>query len=124
MNAYQPEQQLLDLRWGTMMPIMAMVSSNLVQLRARGKFSATIVDPAKLAVEIPDPNNLSPHLNSLIVVAITDMLLESSQSASDVGQLTTLTDRTRQTFRTALESKFKPIGLQLKNVSIEAIESL
>ena len=124
MNTYQPEQQLVDLRWGTLMPIMTMVNSNLVQLRARGKFSAIIADPAKFSIEVPDPNNPQSYLNSIIVTAITDMLIGSSQTASDVGQLTTVTYQTVEALHTVLESKFMAIGLQLKDVSIDAIESL
>ena len=124
MNSYQPSQQLTDLRWGTMMPIMVMVNTTLAQLRARGKYSASVVDPARLAAEVSDTNSLSLHISSMIALTLTDMLGNLSATVSDAGQLTTVTTQTVENFHAALEPKFKAIGLQLMSVRIDAIESL
>jgi len=124
MNSYQLAQEFIGLRWGTRMPISVMVNSTFVQLRARGTFSAIVVDPTQLVAEEPDPENIASHLQSVAVNTITDILGELSMSASDVGQLTTVPAQVVETFQTQLESRFKAMGLQLKEARIEAIESL
>jgi len=124
MASYQLAQEFVNLRWGTMMPIAVMVNSNIVQLRARGNFSAIVADPARLSAEVPDPENLASFLQSFAVITITDMIGMSSSSASDVRQLTTVTAQTVQAFQTELDSKFNSIGLKLKDASIDAIESV
>ena len=93
-------------------------------MRARGKYSASVVDPARLAAEVSDPNSLSIHLSSMIALILTDMLGNLSATVSDAGQLTTVTTQTVENFHAALEPKFKAIGLQLMSVSIDAIESI
>ena len=124
MNAYQLAQEWNDLRWGTVMPVTVMISSKLVQVRARGSCSVAVTDPARLEEKVPDPDNLTAYVKSLLAQTITDMIGERSGEVSEVAQLTAITPQTIQTFQTELESKFNALGLQLKNVSIEAIESL
>jgi membrane protease subunit (stomatin/prohibitin family) len=124
MNAYQSAQEWNDLRWGTVMPVTVMIGSNLVQVRARGNCSFAVTDPARLEEQVPNPDNLTAYVKSLLAQTITDMIGERSGEVSDVAQLTAITAQTIQTLQTKLESKFNAIGLQLKNVSIETIESL
>jgi membrane protease subunit (stomatin/prohibitin family) len=124
MNAYQLAQEWNDLRWGTVMPVTVMIGSKLVQVRARGICSVAVTDPARLEEKVPDPENLTAYVKSLLAQTITDMIGERSGEVSDVAQLTAITAQTIQTFQTNLESKFNPIGLQPKNVTIEAIESV
>jgi membrane protease subunit (stomatin/prohibitin family) len=124
MSAYQTGQEYNGLRWGTIMPITVMVGSAFVQLRARGNFSAIILDPTRLAAEGSDPEDLIRYLGSLVVSVITDVIGERSGEVSDVAQLTAITPQTIQAFQTKLESKFETLGLRLKDFSIDAIESL
>ena len=124
MAPYQLAQEFVNLRWGTMMPIAVMFNSNVVQLRARENFSAIVADPARLSAEIPDPENIASFLQSFAVITITDMIGMQSSSAPDVRQLTTITAQTVQTFQAEFDSKFKSIGLKLKDASIDAIESV
>ena len=124
MASYQFAQEFVNLRWGTLMPIAVMVNSNIVQLRARGNFSAIVADPARLSAEVPDPENIASFLQSFAVITITDMIGMQSSSAPDVRQLTTITAQTVQTFQAEFDSKFKSIGLKLKDASIDAIESV
>jgi len=124
MTAYQVSQEWNDLRWGTVMPVAVMISSKLVQLRARGSCSLAVTDPSRLEEKVPDPDNLAAYVKSLLVLTITDMLGERSGEVSDIAQLTAITAQTIQTLRTKLEPKFNLVGLQLKNVTIETIESL
>jgi membrane protease subunit (stomatin/prohibitin family) len=124
MNVYQLAQVWNDLRWGTVMPVAVMIGSNLVQVRARGSCSVAVTDPSRLEAQVPDPDNLTAFVRSLLVLTITDMLGERSAEVSNVAQLTTITPQTIQVFQTKLESKFNAVGLNLKNVSLEAIESL
>lgn len=124
MSPYQPNQEFANIHWGTMMPIAAMVNSTFVQLRARGSFSAIVVDPAQLADKESDPENIESYLRSLVVNTITEIIGGLSSSATDITQITTVTDSTMETLQSLLESKFSAIGLKLQNVSIEAIESL
>jgi membrane protease subunit (stomatin/prohibitin family) len=124
MASYQPAQEFNNLKWGTMMPVTVMVNSAVVQLRARGIFSAIVADPAKLSAEIPDPEDAPSYLQSFAVSAITETIGVLSGSASDVRQLTTVTPKTVEAFQTALNSKLQSMGLQIKSANIEAIESL
>jgi membrane protease subunit (stomatin/prohibitin family) len=124
MNAYQLAQEWNDLRWGTVMPVTVMIGSKLVQVRARGICSVAVTDPVRLEEKVPDPDNLTAYVKSLLAQTITDMIGERSGEVSDVAQLTAITAQTVQTLQTNLESKFNPIGLKLKNVNIEAIETL
>jgi len=124
MTGYQISQEWNDLRWGTVMPVVVMIGSKLVQLRARGSCSVAVSDAARLDEKVPDPENLPAYVKSLLTQSITDMLGERSTEVSDIAQLTVITPQTIQAFQAALDSKFTTIGLQLKNVTIEAIESL
>jgi membrane protease subunit (stomatin/prohibitin family) len=124
MNAYQLAKEWNDLRWGTVMPVTVMIGSKLVQVRARGICSVAVTDPARLEEKVPDPDNLTAYVKSLLAQTITDMIGERSGEVSEVAQLIAITSQTVQAFQTNLESKFNPIGLQLKNVTIEAIESV
>jgi len=124
MNAYQLAQEWNDLRWGTVMPVTVMIGSDLVQVRARGSCSLAVTDPSRLEEKVPDPDNLTAYVKSLLAQTITDVIGEHSGEVSDVAQLTAITAQTIQTLQTKLEPKFNAVGLQLKNVSIETIESL
>jgi len=124
MNAYQLAQEWNDLRWGTVMPVAVMIGSKLVQVRARGSCSLAVTDPARLEEKVPDPGNLAAYVKSLLAQTITDMLGERSGEVSDVAQLTAITPQTIQALRTTLEPKLDLVGLKIKNVTIETIESL
>jgi membrane protease subunit (stomatin/prohibitin family) len=124
MNAYQLAQEWNDLRWGTVMPITVMISSKLVQLRARGICSLAVTDPSRLEEQVPDPENLISYVKSLLAQAITDLIGERSSEASDAAQLIAITVPMIKLFQTNLEPKFNAVGLKLKNVSIETIESI
>ena len=124
MNAYQLAQEWNDLRWGTVMAIKVMIGSKLVQLRARGICSLAVTDPSRLEEHVPDPENLISYVKSLLAQTITDLIGEQSSEVSDVALLTGVTTLTIELFQKKLESKFSAVGLKLKNVSIETIESL
>ena len=124
MNTYQFAQEWNDIRWGTMMPIAVMIGAKFVQLRARGLCSFAVTDPALLKEQIPDPENLAAYVKSLIAQSITEMIGERSAEVSQVSELIAIDKMIIQTLQLRLESKFNAIGLTLKNVSIEAIESL
>jgi membrane protease subunit (stomatin/prohibitin family) len=106
------------------MPVAVKVGSRFVEVRARGSFSVAVIDPAALAVKVPDPENLTAYLRSLVTSSVTEMIGERSYEVSTVAQLTAITAQTTQELQTKLEAKFKDLGLQLKKVSIEALESL
>ena len=124
MDTYQLAQEWNDLRWGTAMPVTVKIGSNFVEVRARGNCSLAVTSPARLEEQVPDPNNLTAYVKSLLAQTITDSIGERSAEVSDVAQLTTITPQMIQAFQTNLESKFNLIGLKLKNVTIEAIETL
>ena len=124
MNVYQLAQEWTDLRWGTVMPVTVMIASKLAEVRVRGVCSVAVTDPVRLEEKVPDPENLTAYVKSLLVQTITDLIGERSGEVSDVAQLTTITTQMVQAFQANLETKFNPIGLKLKNVTIEAIESL
>lgn len=124
MSAYQPGQEFNNERWGTGMPIMVMVGSNVIQVRARGSFSAAVDDPAQLAAQAPDPDDLPAYMRSLVVSAATDFIGERSQAVATAAQLTAVSAQVAQALQAAVEARFKAAGLRLKSFSLEAIESL
>ena len=124
MNVYQLAQEWTDLRWGTVMPVTVMIASKLAEVRVRGVCSVAVTDPVRLEEKVPDPEHLTAYVKSLLALTITDMIGERSGEVSDVAQLTAITTQMVQAFQANLETKFNPIGLKLKNVTIEAIESL
>ena len=124
MNAYQSAQEWDNLRWGTIMPVTVMIGSIFVEVRARGICSFAVADPVSLEEQVPDPDNLTTYVKSLLAQSIADLLGERSGEVSDIVQLTAITAQTIQTLQTKLDSKFSAIGLRLKSISIETIESL
>ena len=124
MNAYQLDQEWKDLRWGTVIPVAVMIGSKVIQVRARGCCSLAVTEPERLEEKVPLPDNLPAHVKALLVQSMTDMLGEQSAGASEVAQLTTVTPQTVQALQTILEPKFTALGLQIKNLSIEAVECL
>jgi membrane protease subunit (stomatin/prohibitin family) len=124
MNAYQSNQEWNDLRWGTGMPVTVMIGSNVVELRARGTFSLAVTDLLRLEQQVPDPDALGATVRSLLVQAITDMLGERSSEVSQVAQLTAINAQTVQALQGRLEPKLTLLGLRLKNVVIDTIESV
>ncbi len=55
---------------------------------------------------------------------MTDVLGELSREVADVAQLTAVTEQTTRALQSKLEPKFNALGLQIKAVKIEAIESV
>jgi membrane protease subunit (stomatin/prohibitin family) len=123
-TAYQLSQEWNDLHWGTVMPVTVMINSKLEQVRARGSCSLAVIDPERLEAKVPDPETLVTYMKSLIAQTITDMLGERSGEVSDITQLTAITAQTIQMLQTNLASKLIEVGLQLKNITIETIESV
>jgi membrane protease subunit (stomatin/prohibitin family) len=124
MTAYPLSQEWNDLHWGTVMPVVVMIGSKVVQFRVRGVCSLAVTGPERLEEKVPDPENLAAYVKSLLVQTITDMLGERSSEVSDVAQLTAITPQTVQAFQALLEPKFNAVGLKVKSVTIEAIESV
>ena len=124
MSAYRPGQEYTDLRWGTRMPIAVMIGSRVAQLRARGTCTLTVGDAGRLEKQVPDPENLASHLSSLLASSMTEVIGELSAQISDLAQLTTISAQTTQALQSKLEPKCSALGLQLKTVKIEAIESV
>jgi membrane protease subunit (stomatin/prohibitin family) len=124
MSTYQSAQEWNDVRWGTVMPVVVMLGSKVVQMRARGSCSLAVTDPLRLEEKVPDPDSLPAYVKSLLAQTITDMLGERSGEVSDVAQLVDITPQTVQAFQAKLEPKFTVVGLKIKSVTIEAIESL
>jgi membrane protease subunit (stomatin/prohibitin family) len=124
MSAYQINQEFSDLRWGTMMPVTVMVGSDIVEVRARGTLAVIVVDPGPLAAALPDPDDLPGYLRSQVLPAITDLIGERSTQAANKAQLTAVTPETHQTLQAQLEPRFAALGLRLKSVTVEAIETV
>jgi hypothetical protein len=73
---------------------------------------------------VPDPDSLTAHVRALLASAMTDVLGELSREVADVAQLTAVTEKTTRALQAKLEPKFNALGLQMKAVKIEAIESV
>jgi len=124
MSPEQPAQEYNHVRWGTMMPATVKVGSKIVQLRARGEFSAAVNDRTRLTAQVPDLENLEAYLKNLVVSTVLDLIAILSQQASSVDQLKAVSTGAAQTLQEMLTPKFQAVGLQLKAVVIEAVESL
>lgn len=124
MCPYQPMQTFTDLRWGTMMPVAVMVGGAFAQVRGRGSLSVCVVDPARLAQQAPDPEDLPGYLNSLVVVTFTDLTAMRSQQAASAAQLTAVTPQVIQALLDALQERFKELGLQVVQLSIDGMDCI
>lgn len=62
MNTNPFAQEYNDLRWGTLMPVWVKVGAEVVQVRARGTCSVSVVDPSKAAGEVENPEDLEEYL--------------------------------------------------------------
>ncbi len=124
MSVYQVSETFDDINWGTRMPVMAMIASSIVQIRARGVFSVMVNDPAKLAAQVPEADDLPFYLQSLAASAMTDLIGMQGHKLSSVEQLTSIPQFFEQELENILTEKLHAIGMQLNRVHIEAIESL
>ena len=124
MGIYALNQTLDDVRWGTPMPVAVQIKGQIVQIRARGTCSLAVTDTVPLAAQIPDLEDVAATLRPVFAVALTDLIGELSINASNLAQLTTITDQTRQLLLAKLEPALAAFGLQIKSLHIEAIESV
>ena len=124
MNLYQSGQEINEIHWGTAMPIALKVGSQFVQLRARGTCSLVVQDIQQLQQQVPDPDNLTAHVRALLASVMEETIGELGLQSANVAQLTFVTTQTVQAVQAKLEPKFEQLGLQLKAISIEAIESV
>ena len=106
------------------MPVTVLIGGEIAEARARGTCSVAVADPAQLAAQVPDPENLQAELRPQITLAFTELLGERSAQGLDTAQFTTVTLAALQSLRDRLEPRLAAMGLQLKAVSIEAIERL
>ena len=121
MAAYQTGQVFTNLLWGTM-PMGMLVGGQAVEARARGTCAVAVADPALLAAQLPDPEDLPGYVRSQFARAVNDLLGERSQQAADAAQFTAINPATYQAFRDEVEPQLAACGLQLKAMRIEAIE--
>jgi len=124
MTTYQSTQEWNNLFWGTAMPVTIVIGSNLAQVRAYGKCSFAVADPARLEERVSDPDQLTPYVKSLLMTSFSDAIGERSGEFSDMSQLTAITSQIIQELRTKVEPRLYEIGLRLNSVSIEKIESI
>jgi membrane protease subunit (stomatin/prohibitin family) len=124
MSPYETDQEWNDLFWGTGMPVSIMIGSDFAQVRARGKLSFVVTDPTRLQAQVPDADQVAGLVKSILVSTLTDVIGEQSAEISDIAQLKASAPQIIQALQTKLESKFKEAGLQLKGLSMEAIENL
>jgi len=124
MNTYHEHQEFNDLLWGTPAPIMTMVNSQLVQLRARGSCSLIVNDASLLQEKMPDSNSLTPQVRSALANAVTDVIAQFSRQASSVTQLISMKDEITKALQTKIEPVFNEMGLSIMKLEIQAIESM
>lgn len=122
MNTNPFAQEYNDLRWGTLMPVWVKVGAEVVQVRARGTCSVSVVDPSKAAGEVENPEDLEEYLRSQAAAVVTDVIGERARQVPDVLHLTTISPETVQLFQEKLDARCCAFGLKLKSVRIEALE--
>jgi membrane protease subunit (stomatin/prohibitin family) len=122
MDSYTQAQEFTDLHWGTINPIAVMIASQFYQIRARGSYTLAVSDPQALAAQVPDPQDLQTAINPLAMSCITDLIGELSATAASLAQVTDLNEATARKFLALLGPKFSALGLQIKSLSLEAIE--
>ena len=121
MTAYQKAQAFNNLRWGCM-PVTLLIGGEIAQARARGACSVAVADPAQLASLVPDSADLQAALRPQITRVVTDFLGERSAQGLDTAQFTTVTPAAVQSLHERLAPRLADMGLELKAVTIEAIE--
>ena len=124
MGAYLMNQEFNNLRWGTMMPIMVMVNSEVLQLRARGSYSLAVTDPKKLEEHIPEPDGVGNWVSSQVVVILSDIIGEAALNASSPEQLLGGSKTVEKSLKSNLDVEMLTLGLRLKTFSLEALEKV
>jgi membrane protease subunit (stomatin/prohibitin family) len=124
MAAYQKGQAFNTLRWGTGMPVTVLVGGQVSEVRARGTYAMVVSDPAKLAEQVPNPDDLPAQVRMLAVLAVNETLGERSGQGLDAAHFTAITPELNQVFQARLAPRLSEVGLQLTQANVEAIEIL
>ncbi|MBI5290749.1 MAG: SPFH domain-containing protein [Chloroflexi bacterium] len=100
-------------------------AANTVRALVYGRrtFDIALAWGGKHPLDVP-PDSLTAHVRALLASAMTDVLGELSREVADVAQLTAMTEQITKALQSKLEPKFSALGLQMKAVNIEAIESV
>ena len=116
--------EIKDIFWGTPMPILIMLGSQITELRARGKYSVRITDPTLFSQQVGTPEDFSNQFRYVVVKHVTDVFGEVSGSVSDLGALQAQSVELAGKVQSKLESELNTRGMSLSTFSFDAIESV
>lgn len=124
MGIYQVNQDFNNIRWGTAMPVPLMVGSEIIQIRARGTFSAVVVDPQIFEKNVPEADNANRWAANQVLTAFIDIIGESASAAADAAQLLAKTGEIGDKLKDKIETNLLTAGLKITLVILETIEKI
>jgi membrane protease subunit (stomatin/prohibitin family) len=124
MSIYQSAQEFKNIRWGTVMPVAVMIGTEIKEVRARGNFSVAVSNPALVEQAVSDPEDLEGCLRMQALRCVTTFIALRSREVDTAAQFTSVTPAVVQVFQAQLSSELEGLGLQVTQVTIDAIEVL
>jgi len=118
------DQEFNNIRWGTMMPIPVMVGGEILEVRARGNISIIVEEPTKIQTQIDNPEDFEAGMRSYFSACVNEAIGELSQSALNIEQFLSISENTKNLFKSKFDYKLSEIGLKVKSLVIEAIENI
>jgi membrane protease subunit (stomatin/prohibitin family) len=117
-------QEFNDLSWGTPMPIMLRLGSEIVSLRARGIWSIVVSNPQLFKERAGDTDALPGQVRSILASILYDALGEMSGDKSDIAKIAACSSEIATAIKPKVEQELNAWGLTVKQISIDAIERI
>lgn len=124
MDENELSQKLLNLRWGTGMPIIAITAAGMSQVRCRGSYSLHVNDLNKLQEKLPEIEQAASWAGSLIVTKVTDAITELTPGLTSAQQLTTKMNEISNMVNNTIKTSLDDAGLVLEQFTIDAMDIL
>jgi len=117
-------QEFNDLRWGTPMPVMLRLGSEIVSVRARGSWSVAVSNPQLFKERAGDTDALPGQVRSILASKLYDALGEMSSGKSDVAEIAACAQEIAAAVKPRVEQELNAWGLTVTQISIHAIEKI
>jgi membrane protease subunit (stomatin/prohibitin family) len=125
MNPEQKEllQEFEHLNWGTTMPVTLLVGGEILSIRGWGNCSLEAADLPLFEAEAGDVDGLRGRVKMTIPMRLTDVLAEASAGKSGLDELMAGCAALEALLKSRLEADFKAMGLAIRQIKIESMNS-
>lgn len=113
---------LIEIKWGTPMPVALQVAGTIGSVRAFGTCRARVTGQARYEEHERDPGAVLRLSRPVLAAAATTALGEMARQAADWPRLTDATSDIAALARAAAEPGLAALGLSIDRIDIEAIQ--